>query len=683
MASSSDVAKRVMRCKLQLTDAAEPATVLKILQKLKDLDITLDVLAETGIGKAVNSMRRHEQAGELAKSLVRGWKRLIPKESTSHSDDRDTSENLSIKDKVDVQNCPNNGSLMMEDLNNNCLTSHDKSQDCSDEALFKTGKRKAVSEKQCEEQKRHKGQSENQTRSQQQNENISQNDVWKEKTEIQEDIMNTSAASKRRRADGSRRKSGDEDTSPANPEDAHEKSRSESKSHSDSRRFGSEKESNKKSKTSKEASKEDGDSFALGSSEKYLKLAKVEGDRSPGIPRSSEAQSEKKKKASKEKYTALKHQQDSDDEEHSREKNKKDKMRRKDVRGDPAEPSMSFESYLNYDVNVVKRKERPGVKKKMKNVVKEATKHPGVKVFKPPVTSLNVSPPKQLKESVMDLINIPLPALLPECEMSSVEYFERRAEKENEVCDASEESAGFTGQRLNKKMQVYSGAKTIFLPAMMSLHQQCIRTLQNNINLLYETGGVPFDILEPVLERCTPEQLLRIEECNPIYIGVTDHLWGRHCQRDFKDSKLQEYESWKEMYVRLSEERERKFKRLTKSIVSAHSQKPRGRQVKMAFIHTVAKPPRDVRIQQEIHGTAVQQPHQPRCSVKVQDGRSRPSCNEPSRSNNSSSSSSSNSSNSSNSSSGAVNTQDPRKKTRVAPMMAKSLKALKKQLGRR
>lgn len=136
-----------------------------------------------------------------------------------------------------------------------------------------------------------------------------------------------------------------------------------------------------------------------------------------------------------------------------------------------------------------------------------------------------------------------------------------------------------------------------------------------------------------------------------IYIGVTDHLWGRHCQRDFKDSKLQEYESWKEMYIRLSEERERKFKRLTKSIVSAHSKKPRGadcipnvtvterekgicvdhlhkykfsshdilylfcccflgRQVKMAFIHTVAKPPRDVRIQQEIHGTAVQQPHQ-------------------------------------------------------------------------
>ncbi|TNN56169.1 Transcription elongation factor B polypeptide 3 [Liparis tanakae] len=274
----------------------------------------------------------------------------------------------------------------------------------------------------------------------------------------------------------------------------------------------------------------------------------------------------------------------------------------------------------------------------------------------------------EFKESVMELINNPSPADPLEC----VEYFERKVERESDFGEFSEESAIFTGQRLNKKMQVYSGAKSAFLPTMMSLHQQCIRTLQNNINLLYETGGVPFEILEPVLERCTPEQLLRIEECNPIYIGETDHLWGIHCERDFKHAKLQEYESWKEMFVRLSEERERKFKRLTKSIISANHTKPKGRQVKMAFIHSVAKPPRDVRIQQELHGTAVHvQPPQPRCSVKVQDNRPRPS-NEPSRS-----------SSTSGASSGATSTQDTRKKTRVAPMMAKSLKAFKKQLGRR
>ncbi|KAJ3609940.1 hypothetical protein NHX12_022034 [Muraenolepis orangiensis] len=228
----------------------------------------------------------------------------------------------------------------------------------------------------------------------------------------------------------------------------------------------------------------------------------------------------------------------------------------------------------------------------------------------------------------------------------------------------------FPGQRLNKKMQVYSGNKTTFLLSMMSLHQQCIRTLQNNIDLLYDTGGVPFEILEPVLERCTPDQLLRIEECNPCYIGLSDHLWGKHCQRDFRGAKLLEYESWKEMYLRLSEERENKFKRLAKTIVSAHSKKPQGRQVKMAFIHTVAKPPRDVRIQQELYGTAgAIQPSVVKASVKIHEHRAGPSCLEPPKSGPTNS--------------GTANSQDPRKRTRVAPMMAKSLKAFKKQLGRR
>lgn len=33
---------------------------------------------------------------------------------------------------------------------------------------------------------------------------------------------------------------------------------------------------------------------------------------------------------------------------------------------------------------------------------------------------------------------------------------------------------------------------------------------------IYELGGVPFSVLEPVLEKCTPEQLYRIEECNHV-----------------------------------------------------------------------------------------------------------------------------------------------------------------------
>lgn len=283
----------------------------------------------------------------------------------------------------------------MEDLNNNCLTSHGKSQDSSDETLFKTGNWKVDSEKQCERQKRHKDKNENQKLSQQENKNISQNDVMKNKIEIQEDKMENSVVS-RKNNDQSNRKSGDGDTLPRNSEDTHQKSRSDSrqefKSNSDSGKFGSEKKSNK---ISKESSKEGKKS--VQSSKKYLKLDDVKDDRSPGISRSSETQNKKRKKTGKEKHVTP----ESENMGHSKQKNKEDKIKSKDKKSDPSEPSMSFESYLNYDVNIFKRKERSGVKKpskKIKIVVKEeeATTSPGMKLFKPPVMSINVTSPKQV-----------------------------------------------------------------------------------------------------------------------------------------------------------------------------------------------------------------------------------------------------------------------------------------------
>lgn len=36
------------------------------------------LLQETGVGKTVNSFRKHEVAGELAKGLVAQWKKLVP-----------------------------------------------------------------------------------------------------------------------------------------------------------------------------------------------------------------------------------------------------------------------------------------------------------------------------------------------------------------------------------------------------------------------------------------------------------------------------------------------------------------------------------------------------------------------------------------------------------------------------
>ncbi|KAM4607476.1 elongin A, like [Polymixia lowei] len=666
--ASSNMLKKVTQLKLQLTDTAKSTTILKTLQKLKDLDITLDILVETGIGKTVNSLRKHEQAGEFAKSLVRYWKKLVPKESTSNTDG-DASHDMHSEAKLDDQNCPKSGSLTV-----------DKPKS---ESLIKLENEIHISEKeQLQEEKGQENLKEIFPR-QQADQNVLEKEHLDEKLENQEE-ENDSVTSKKNQCNIN---PGDNDSvlGNKNSEGNHQKSRpvskEKSKSNSDAEKFGEDKQSNKKQQSTKSTLKllvEE--SISTESNDKHSKtlfnFAIGKGNRTSEMLDSFETCSENKRQPVETKQACLKYKKGSENEGNPNTKNKKTKMKHEDKLCGKylQEPSMSFESYLSYDMNASKKKERSGAKnpaKKFKTLQKERTKELGMKSLALSMMSENVIGNKKVKGSVMDLLNTPLPAYLPECDKPfSTDYFERKVEKISDLCDVPEETAVFTGQRLNKKMQVYSGAKTTFLPSMMSLYQQCIRILQNNIDLLYETGGVPFEILEPVLDRCTPDQLLRIEECNPVYVGVTDHLWGKHCQRDFRDSKLKEYESWKEMYIRLSEERERKLKRLTKSIVSAHSKRPKGRQVKMAFIHTVAKPPRDVRIQQEIHGTAgaIQQPHLVRSSVKVQDNRTRPGL-EPTKS--------------STTNLGTSNAQDPRKKTRVAPMMAKSLKAFRNQLGRR
>ncbi|NXN64924.1 ELOA1 protein, partial [Himantopus himantopus] len=297
---------------------------------------------------------------------------------------------------------------------------------------------------------------------------------------------------------------------------------------------------------------------------------------------------------------------------------------------------MSFESYLNYDQVTKKRKRKAcstGERTKKSSehnssLPQKTSKFSHAKEGEEDfILSLNKPKFLMLKQcfldfaqakvaSLQDLLNTPLPKFLTGISISSPSYAADFKETLPDVLFAASlapvveapqqvsETIQFTGRRLKSKMQVYSGSKTVCLSKMLTLYEQCIRVLQNNIDSLHEVGGVPFEILEPVLTRCTPEQLFRIEECNPIFTEDSDHLWKKHCQRDFKNESLLEYESWREMYLRLFNQREEKLKVLTKNILSAQSEKPKGRQVKMAYVTSAAKPPRNIRRQQEKHGTA-------------------------------------------------------------------------------
>lgn len=61
-----------------------------------------------------------------------------------------------------------------------------------------------------------------------------------------------------------------------------------------------------------------------------------------------------------------------------------------------------------------------------------------------------------------------------------------------------------------------------------------------------------------------------------VLIEDTDQLWHNHCLRDFKNEKPEEFESWREMYLRLHDAREQRLLMLARNIGSAHANKPKG-----------------------------------------------------------------------------------------------------------
>ncbi|KFP46693.1 Transcription elongation factor B polypeptide 3, partial [Cathartes aura] len=488
--------------------------IMKTLKVLQDLDISLDILVETGIGKTVNSFRKHAAAGNVAKTLVKQWKKLIPPENKRKSS---ISKEIkpSEKSKASVlASRSSNSAPISKKLNkqHTCEKTHPS--------------RDSESQKEC-------------------------------------DNKECSSSGSKHASQG---------TNPqAKESDFKERTSTDSKKVSEKQRssVANKDLSPLKEKPSKDASKQGNPKHVKKPKQKLVIKSEAELSSDEGF--------------------------------------------------EP--PTMSFESYLNYDQVTKKRKrkacstgERPKKPSEQKNssLPQRTSKLSQAKEREEDVKKCEGDqseiPNKKAKvASLQDLLNTPLPKFLTGISISSPPYaadFKASRAPVVEAPQQDSETVQFTGRRLNSKMQVYSGSKTVCLSKMLTLYEQCIRVLQNNIDSLHEVGGVPFEILEPVLTRCTPEQLFRIEECNPMFTEESDHLWKKHCQRDFKNESLLQYESWREMYLRLFNQREEKLKMLTKNILSAQSEKPKGRQVKMAYVTSAAKPPRNIRRQQEIHGTA-------------------------------------------------------------------------------
>ncbi|XP_047480628.1 transcription elongation factor B polypeptide 3-like [Penaeus chinensis] len=169
-----------------------------------------------------------------------------------------------------------------------------------------------------------------------------------------------------------------------------------------------------------------------------------------------------------------------------------------------------------------------------------------------------------------------------------------------------EEALNFMFQsKNNRRSKMYSG-KVSGLAYVPTLYEACIRVLQENIDALEFTGGIPFEILQPVLERASPQQLITLEDYNSYLLEDTDVLWETHCKKDFKNKKLEDMETWREMWIRCFDERERKLKNLTQKLGQKFVSKAEPkRTTKLAFVDTACKVPKNVARAQAKYGTAV------------------------------------------------------------------------------
>ncbi|XP_054827213.1 elongin-A-like [Eublepharis macularius] len=558
MAGPERVLQKVLKLKERLSHTQDPSKIIKALRGLEVLKISLDILVETGVGKTVNSFRKHPTVGNLAKSLISHWKKLVPQDHASCKNSPSDKQKKAHRLKVEQRN------------------------GYFDEFLIHTN-------------------------------------------EVQNDICQNSSGGLK---------------------------------------MNSSKHTNKESKERGRSSEKHSSSTAINGSSKKNHFFPDKSKNSSSLKVEKYGKDQPAKSAD----AGLKG-------------SVKPNSRSKSFSSEGVEPpAMSFESYLNYDQisSRKKRKTCPVSSQVVMNSTSGSQKRVASASDEKEEKRLKSdylleTPAKKAKTSLQDLLNTPLPKLLPEISISSLPYAaEFKAAPAVEALQQTSDTVHFIGRRLNSKMQVYSGSKTVCLSKMLTLCEQCIRVLQNNIDSLHEVD-VPFEILEPVLTHCTSEQLFRIEDCNPTFTELSDHLWKKHCQKDFRNEQPLEHESWRETYLRVFSQREEKLKSLTRSILSAQSEKPKGRQVKLAFEHCIAMPPRNVRRQQEIHGTAS-------C---VQSEMKRPE-NGGSGNISASSSSTKGSSAASTSCSSYTNgtNQDAKKPSKkIAPMMKKSLRAFKNRVG--
>ncbi|KAJ7272060.1 RNA polymerase II transcription factor SIII subunit A-domain-containing protein [Mycena haematopus] len=100
-----------------------------------------------------------------------------------------------------------------------------------------------------------------------------------------------------------------------------------------------------------------------------------------------------------------------------------------------------------------------------------------------------------------------------------------------------------------------------------TLVQYCQRVAAVHVDAISSLGDeLRYDLVKPILERCTVDQLLRLEQASPYLKKDTPEIWKELCFRTYhtaaeryRRGEIQEPDSWKDQYFVLVEEEARRI----------------------------------------------------------------------------------------------------------------------------
>lgn len=617
MTSTSNLADVVRHYQRSIERHGEDETrLLHCITKLFNLPITFEHLQETGIGKTVNALRKiNGEVGVAAKTLVTKWKAMVaaeeePTAGHSNNNEEDSNRSNGRRSSDEDQDQENKGSNSSggEDSRGRHKSKHEERHPKSSEHKSKSSSsngnnHKTHSKSRSDSDKRHKSSSDDKTSSRSKDHDRHHKEQKSSKTK--ESISLTSAKS-------SSNHSNHKSSSDSSKQKHHSSSSSHKNDHSKSRH---------------EKSKEEKPSHHHGSDQKLTK------EKSDQKHKSSSTSSSSKSSSSKRTRSPQRLDDDSPKAKKPKNKPKVDAVEQQKDTADGFDSSMgaNFDDVLGMlNMPISTKKNTPKFKSPHKPsssistivntgsaAVPNAAKRIATTTSIPSSRITSTRKPELLASSAklepldpniaLELPTIsnnykPMPLNQTVMDVVFNQGLSSSVHRTPRINESEALAAGISSKTMRTK--IYSGVRTGQILQVPKLFDLCIRVLQKNIDALEYTGGVPFDLLRPVLERATPHQLLNFEEYNPYLMEDSDVLWQQHVHRHCRSKLREEMETWREMFLRCEEEKAHKLSSIAESIKASQkiSEAP-VRKTQLAFVDSMVKPPRSVQRKQEQYGT--------------------------------------------------------------------------------